>query len=347
MKIQLSHIAFAVLASVALSTASPVSARTNTISNSGSLSHEQTPDDPLAELTAAAEAGDAEAMYELAEYWYDNEHQYDTAFEWYLRAAGAGHWKAQYDAGVYYRTGFLGFVEQDFTEAVKWFLKSAAQGNRYARKRLIDYYSFGGASSVNWGISSRPWYAADKEMKWYRTGVAQGSADAQFTLGWFHYIGDKMKRDYTEAVRLFRLSAEQGHVISKYALYLCYAGGHGVAKDMAEAEKWRTEAFETATTPGIPADAEELEYMKYAEYTIVGASFGEGRFVFGTGNDVRFDGHVGEYVYDATIEAGVMRLDDLGVFRFNVEDGSGDGWLLIKIDGLRHETTGHWAIDLP
>lgn len=39
----------------------------------------------------------------------------------------------------------------------------------------------------------------------------QGDADAQYELGLCYFRGDKVHRDMSEAVRLYRLAAEQGH----------------------------------------------------------------------------------------------------------------------------------------
>ena len=54
-----------------------------------------------------------------------------------------------------------------------------------------------------------------------RTRLAElelGDADAQFSLGERHYNGDGVERDRDEAVRLWRLAAEQGHADAQYNL---------------------------------------------------------------------------------------------------------------------------------
>ena len=50
--------------------------------------------------------------------------------------------------------------------------------------------------------------------------------------------GTGVIRDAAEAVKWFRLAAEQGDDKAQYALGECYANGIGVIKDTAEAEKW-------------------------------------------------------------------------------------------------------------
>ena len=44
-----------------------------------------------------------------------------------------------------------------------------------------------------------------------------------------------MVKDAKEAVRLFRLAADQGHTLAQYNLGTCYKQGEGVVKDAKEA----------------------------------------------------------------------------------------------------------------
>lgn len=55
-----------------------------------------------------------------------------------------------------------------------------------------------------------------------------------YNLG-MHYLNEK---NYEEAVRSFRLAAEQGHADAQYNLGFSYAYGEGVLKDEGEAIKW-------------------------------------------------------------------------------------------------------------
>jgi len=46
------------------------------------------------------------------------------------------------------------------------------------------------------------------------------------------------KKDYAEAMRLFRASAEQGNAVAQHVVGVLYANGLGVAQDFTEATKW-------------------------------------------------------------------------------------------------------------
>ena len=59
-----------------------------------------------------------------------------------------------------------------------------------------------------------------------------------FEYGLQYYEGDGVTQDYREAVKYFRLAAEQEDVQGQYYLGECYYHGHGVSKDLEEAEKW-------------------------------------------------------------------------------------------------------------
>lgn len=65
-----------------------------------------------------------------------------------------------------------------------------------------------------------------------------GDARAQFTLGAKFERGIEVDRDDQEAVKWFRMAAEQGHALAQNRLGLMYASGRGVAQDAAQAARW-------------------------------------------------------------------------------------------------------------
>ena len=54
------------------------------------------------------------------------------------------------------------------------------------------------------------------------------NGNAQFQLGHAYDNGDRVKQNYTEAVRWCRKSAEQGNVDAQYFLGVACANGNGV-----------------------------------------------------------------------------------------------------------------------
>ena len=55
-------------------------------------------------------------------------------------------------------------------------------------------------------------------VKWYRLSAEQGVAQAQYKLGWMYSNGLGVPQDYKEAVKWYRLSAEQGDAQAQYNL---------------------------------------------------------------------------------------------------------------------------------
>ena len=66
----------------------------------------------------------------------------------------------------------------------------------------------------------------------------QGDATAQFNLGVMHADGRGVLKDEAEAVRWYRLAADQGHAGAQFNLGVMHADGRGVLKDSVLAHMW-------------------------------------------------------------------------------------------------------------
>ena len=75
-------------------------------------------------------------------------------------------------------------------------------------------------------------------VKWFRLSAEQGHTLAQYNLGFMYYNGQGVLQDFKEAVKWFRLSAEQGDASAQYNLGLMYAEGTGVPQDYVLAYIW-------------------------------------------------------------------------------------------------------------
>jgi TPR repeat protein/S1-C subfamily serine protease len=75
-------------------------------------------------------------------------------------------------------------------------------------------------------------------VRLWKPFAEQGNADAQLKLGGMYFIGHGVSQDYIEAVKWFRLSAEQGYDLAQNLLGLMYKKGKGVPQDYKEAFKW-------------------------------------------------------------------------------------------------------------
>jgi TPR repeat protein len=75
-------------------------------------------------------------------------------------------------------------------------------------------------------------------VRWYRLAADQGNATAQTNLGYMYVTGRGVPRDYAEAVRWYRLAADQGNATAQTNLGVLYETGRGVTQDYAEAVRW-------------------------------------------------------------------------------------------------------------
>lgn len=75
-------------------------------------------------------------------------------------------------------------------------------------------------------------------VRLYRLAANQGSARAQVELGWHLSRGEGVARDYAEAARYYRLAADQGDAEGQSALAGLYILGLGVARDEVEAVRY-------------------------------------------------------------------------------------------------------------
>ena len=78
----------------------------------------------------------------------------------------------------------------------------------------------------------------EEAVKWYRLGAEQGDIDAQYNLGLMYENGQGVQQDYKEAVKWYRLGAEQGGVNAQYNLGLMYSTGKGTPQSHKESIKW-------------------------------------------------------------------------------------------------------------
>ncbi|KAM3589642.1 hypothetical protein VKS41_000500 [Umbelopsis sp. WA50703] len=102
----------------------------------------------IAWYSRAAEQGDVEAELALSGWYLTGSEgvlkQSDTeAYLWARKAADKGYAKAEYAVGYYTETG-IG-VKPEFDEARRWYMRSAAQGNKRAMQRLTELKKFGNA----------------------------------------------------------------------------------------------------------------------------------------------------------------------------------------------------------
>lgn len=189
--------------------------------------------DPMESVRKSAEQGDADAQLELGR-CYENgkgvEQSFEEAVKWYRKAAEQGNMVAYAQLGQCYENGKG--VEQSRTEAmrwyrkgvdqrekqmakdaeqlreaaaVKWFRKSAEQGNVVAQFKIGFCYETGRGVEQSWA----------EAVKWYRMAASRGSENAAYHLGMCYYYGwSGATKSLTEAARWYRLAEQNGYKLS-------------------------------------------------------------------------------------------------------------------------------------
>jgi TPR repeat protein len=123
--------------------------------------------------------------------------------------------------------------EQDFSEAVYWYRKAAAQGNPDGENNLGRMYQYGLWIKRDFG----------QAIFWYRKAIARGNVQARVNLGRMYERGTGVERDYNQAISLYQQAAKKGSAEAENNLGRLYENGIGVERDFAQAISWYREAL--------------------------------------------------------------------------------------------------------
>jgi hypothetical protein len=121
---------------------------------------------------------------------------HQTALKIWRAYAENGYAPAQFNIAVVYRDGHG--VEQNYTEAARWYLLAAEQGHAFAQSDLGFLYLNGLGVNADYG----------KALTWLRLAALQGDAQAQHNFGIALFQHSK---DEVHAYMWIYLAAEQGH----------------------------------------------------------------------------------------------------------------------------------------
>jgi uncharacterized protein len=75
-------------------------------------------------------------------------------------------------------------------------------------------------------------------VKWFRLAADQGNASGQTWLGDMYAKGQGVPQDYVEAVKWYRLAADQSFAPALFELGVMYAKGYGGERDNVQAHMW-------------------------------------------------------------------------------------------------------------
>ena len=84
----------------------------------------------------------------------------------------------------------------------------------------------------------------DQAIKLYRKGAENNHSPSLNDLGWCYQNGCGVKQDYAEALKWYKKAADLGNASAQNNIGWLYQNGYGVKKDYAEAVKWYRNAAE-------------------------------------------------------------------------------------------------------
>ena len=174
--------------------------------------------------TVSAATDSADWLYQEGEKYYYGRgvrRDYSEAAKYYRKSADLGNADAEYSLG--HMLTFGQGVRQDKEEALRWYRFAAAHGNVKAMERLIQLQSVSGSaprSSTAYGT----------------TGAV--TAAAFYEMGEKYYYGRGVRLDYAEAAKWYRKAAEQGNSDAQYSLGHMYLFGLGVRQSSRDAANW-------------------------------------------------------------------------------------------------------------
>ena len=88
----------------------------------------------------------------------------------------------------------------------------------------------------------------------YRQTADLGDARGQASLGFMIEQGKGVKQDYAEALKLYQLAADQGNTSGEFGLGMAYAVGIAVEKDYTESKKWFLRAADDVSSTGVDSN---------------------------------------------------------------------------------------------
>jgi TPR repeat protein/serine/threonine protein kinase len=174
------------------------------------------------------------------------------AVEWYRKAAAAGDKDAMVCVGRLYEFGRT--VPKDDVEAVKWYRRAAEGGNWWGQWRLGFMYENGNGVPTD----------ATEAAEWYRKSSDGGNHDGSRLLGELYRRGEGVPKDSAQALKLYRKAAEQGDADVLVTLGVMYLHGEGVPTNAVEAQKWFLKAWEKLAILKKPGKIDPSAYMELA-----------------------------------------------------------------------------------
>ncbi|SDP69641.1 tetratricopeptide repeat protein [Selenomonas ruminantium] len=180
--------------------------------------------------TKAAELGHDGAMTGLGRYYREQE-DYNSAMDWFKKAAQKGNAEAKNLIGVMHYRGEG--VKCEYKKAFSWFEKAAKAGDAWGMYNLAQCYENGYGVIKNW----------DKAVEWYEKSAEAGNEEAKNRLAENIVASNKTKSDLRKTDIIAELLGVLINGKLKNGTFLWKTEGDEVVKSHNfPYQKWRDEA---------------------------------------------------------------------------------------------------------
>lgn len=255
---------------------------------------------------------DAKTMFEMGDR-YENmsgeTHDFNKAFEFYMKSAEKGYGEAQAKVGFYYLKG-RGEVEKNDQEAMKWLQIAAANNNAKAISWIGDIYNpsaYGFDTSFGKDIT--------KAMEFYSRAAEMGGYNGMMQLAQIYkYGGHGVSKDIDKSMMYYEKVANMNCNLTKLACRFL-AEIYELRGDNSLAREWykKAAALGDEKSAGILAgndvDSEAVKAIKsISDKVTENAGELKDELLMGI-NDIGYDAKDGT-VLDASVYRGMIEVGD-------------------------------------
>jgi TPR repeat protein len=165
----------------------------------------------------------------------------DPSAEIKVLQAGAFSGDAKYQCEYAKRLLNGNGLERNIAEAIKWFVKSAEQGNADAQASLGSIYWLGQNGDIDYV----------KSYGWYLMAANQGHSGSEYLVGYCLTTGTGTPQDIKLGATWYLKSARHGEMRGQYSIACCYNTGRGMERNEEEAIAWFRKAADQGHAESI------------------------------------------------------------------------------------------------
>ena len=178
-------------------------------------------------------------------YGLGTEQNYTEAFKWFEKSAAEGNKFAQFSLSnlYYYGNG----VEQSYEQAFHWYMAAAKQGQPYAAYAVAQMYAYGESVDKD-EVQAQSYYS--QALAGFQKLEADEQADDNlfYKMGRMFRLGLGTSIDISKAIDYFKRAADLGNRNARRTMALEYISGENVQQDIDKGIDMLTELAENGDT---------------------------------------------------------------------------------------------------